>query len=50
VDDLNGALHSEMDIGEPEAWLSKADRRNHCEPQTTSRPKAYAAWLRSDYE
>lgn len=50
LDDLNRALRAEMDVGELETWLGLADSRYQSEPQTTSWPKAYAAWLRSDYE
>ncbi len=49
LDDLNTALDVEMDVDELEAWLVAADRRYREEPQTVSWPKAYAAWLRSDY-
>lgn len=50
VDDLNQSLNSDMEVDELETWLTAADRRYRDEPQTTSWPKAYAAWLRADYE
>jgi hypothetical protein len=50
VDDLNQSLDADMDVSELETWLAAADRRYRDEPQTKSWPKAYAAWLRSDFE
>lgn len=50
LEDLNHALRADLEVGELETWLEQADSRYQNEPQTTSWPKAYAAWLRSDYE
>jgi hypothetical protein len=50
LDDLNGALQTEMDVGELEAWLIAADGRYREGPQTLSWPRAYAAWLREENE
>jgi len=50
VDDLNTALGAEMNADQLEEWLKKADERYRDQPQELSWPKAYAAWLRADFQ
>jgi hypothetical protein len=49
VDDLNSVFSSGIEADELAGWLAEADRRYLNEPQTSSWPKAYAAWLIEDY-
>ena len=49
IDDLSSVLSSEIEIDELADWLAEADDRYRSDPQTSSWPKAYAAWLIEEY-
>ena len=49
IEDLNSVFSSEIESDELADWLAEADARYRSEPQTSSWPKAYAAWLIAEY-